>query len=56
MVRASNKSIVITPGELDEIMILLEYGFCNTGDQSIFQVISILMADTNKQIIEQQKL
>jgi len=56
MVRESKESIIITSGELDEIMILLEHGFCNTGDQSIFQVISILMADTNKQIIEQQKL
>ena len=51
MVKTSNESIVITSGELDEIMLLLEHGFYNTGDPSIFKVIDILMSDTNKQII-----
>jgi len=51
MVKNSDNTILITTGELDQIMLHLDSAFCDTGDQSIFKVIDILMSDTNKQII-----
>lgn len=48
MVKDSNDTIVITSGELDEIMLLLEATFANTGDSNAFRIIEILMKETNE--------
>lgn len=56
MVKKSNDTIIITAGELDEVMILLEASFSCTGDKSIFRIIEILMNETNESKIPQHDI
>lgn len=56
MVKNSNDTITITVGELDEIMLLLEATFANTGDSNAFRIIELFMKETNENKIIEHEL
>lgn len=41
---------ILKDAEVDEILLLLEEAYANTGHKSIFRILEILMIDTYKEV------
>ena len=44
----NDKHILITPSEIDLIVLLLEESFAKTGDENLFKIIEILIKSQKK--------
>lgn len=53
MIRVDKNMNVLTDAEVDSLMLLLEASFASTGDSRIFEIIDILMKDTQQSIQKQ---
>lgn len=53
MIKIDKNMNVLTDAEVDSIMLLLEAAFAKTGDNRIFEIIDILMNDT-QQLMQKQ--